>query len=475
MNRTPKLGQPNGGVFLMKLTFEDKLEIYRLWKVEGWEKARIAKKFNISSAHTQYIYRLIDRHGPEIVKHGKNKYYSPEFKEAAIKRALSGKESITSVSIDLGLPNTTLLRSWIKSYKENGYTVVERKRGRHGKKERNDSGGIQSRDQALEGRELEAYRRERIHKKIKCLSHTKRKVRKEEIAVVISELRQELQVSLRFILDVIKKHPELPQISKSDYYYVLSKEDKDLKNDEIMNRIIDIYYHHKGRYGYRRVYLQLLREGYSINHKKVQRLMKRMGLIGIRRNKGKYSSYQGTVGKVADNIIQRDFFSNRPNEKWYTDVTEFNLRGDKIYLSPILDGYAGDIISYNISRNPTFNQIIDMMDKAFINNPNTDNLIIHSDQGWQYQMRQFSNILEEHNIIQSMSRKGNSLDNGLMENFFGLLKTEIFYGFEDQYKTIDDLIQAIEEYIYYYNNDRIKERLKGLTPIEYRNQALMSS
>ena len=459
----------------MKLTYEDKLEIYRLWKEEGWGKVIIGKKFNVFHSVAHYIYRLIDRHGPEIVKHGKNKYYSPEFKETTIKRALSGKESIKSIALDLGLPSDSLLHSWIKSYKENGYTVVERKRGRHGKKERDDSGGIQSRDQALEGRELEAYRRERIHKKIKCLSYTKRKVRKEEIAVVISELRQELQVSLRFILDVIKKHPELPQISKSDYYYVLSEEDKDLKNDEIMNKIIDIYYRHKGRYGYRRVYLQLLRDGNSINHKKVHRLMKRMGLAGIRRNKRKYSSYQGTIGKVADNIIQREFFSDKPNKKWYTDVTEFNLRGDKVYLSPILDGYAGDIISYNISKIPSFNQVIDMIDKAFLSNPNTDNLILHSDQGWQYQMKQFSNILEEHNIVQSMSRKGNSLDNGLMENFFGLLKTEIFYGFEDQYETIDDLIQAIEEYIYYYNNDRIKSRLKGLTPIEYRNQALMSS
>ena len=203
--------------------------------------------------------------------------------------------------------------------------------------------------------------------------------------------------------------------------------------------------------------------------------MKRMGLTGIKRNKRRYSSYQGTIGKIADNIIQRDFFSDKPNKKWYTDVTEFNLRGDKIYLSPILDGCAGDIVSFNISKKPDFYQIIDMMDKAFLNNPIIDNLIFHSDQGWQYQMKQFSNILEEQNIIQSMSRKGNSLDNSLMENFFGLLKTEIFYGFEDQYETIDELIQAIEEYIYYYNNDRIKERLKGLTPMEYRNQALMSS
>lgn len=459
----------------MKLTYEDKLEIYRLWKLDGWERSRIAKKFNISQFTARYIYHLIDIHGPETVKHGKNKYYSKEFKEKAIKRALSGKESIRSIALDLGLPNKGILNAWIKSYKENGYTVIERKRGRHGQKETEDNGGTRERTEGLKGRELETYYRESIHKKIESLSITKRKVTKEEITVVISELRQELKVSLRFILETINNNSKLPHISRSDYYYISSKIDKDLKNDEVMNRIIDIYYHHKGKYGYRRIYLQLRKQGYNINRKKVQRLMKRMGLMGIKRNKSKYSSYQGTIGKVADNIVQRDFFTDKPNKKWYTDITEFNLKGEKVYLSPILDGYAGDIISYSISRNPSFNQIIDMMNKAFLNNPDTDGIIFHSDQGWQYQMKQFSNILEQHKMIQSMSRKGNSLDNGLMENFFGLLKTEIFYGFEDLYETIDDLIQAIEEYIYYYNNDRIKERLKGLTPMEYRNQALMSS
>ena len=459
----------------MKLTYEDKLEIYRLWKLDGWGKRRIARKFCIKHSNARYIFRLIDRHGPEIVKHGKNRHYSTEFKEAAVKRALSGKESLVSIALELGLPSDGTLHSWIRSYKENGYTVIERKRGRPGQKERDDSGRIQSRNQASEGREPEAYHRDRIHKKIECLSITKRKITKEEIAVVIDELRQELGASLRFILEVINSDPKLPHISKSDYYYVLSKADKDTKNDEIMNRIIDIYYHHKGRYGYRRIYLQLLKEGHSINHKKVQRLMRRMGLTGIKRNKRRYSSYQGTIGKVADNIIQRDFFADEPNKKWYTDITEFNLRGDKVYLSPILDGYAGDIVSYSVSENPSFRQITDMMDKAFINHPDTDDIVLHSDQGWQYQMKQFSLILEDHNMIQSMSRKGNSLDNGLMENFFGLLKTELFYGFEDRFKTIDELTQAIEDYIYYYNNDRIKSRLKGLTPAEYRNQALTSS
>ncbi len=458
----------------MKLSNEEKLEIYRLWKEEGYGKTIISRMYKISRLTVYYIYKLIDKHGPEAVRHGKNKKYSKEFKEKAIKRVMYDNESVISVSLDLGLPKDALLRSWIKSYEENGYTVVERKRGSHAKEKEKDSSGIRSRTESLKGRELETYHRERIHKKIECLSFGKGKVRREEIAVVISELRQELKCSLRFILETLKEYPQLPAISKSDYYYVMSKKDKDLKNDEVMNRIIDIYYCHKGRYGYRRVHLQLLREGISINRKKVQRLMRRMGLLGIRRNKRRYSSYQGTIGKVADNIIERDFFADRPNQKWYTDVTEFNLRGEKVYLSPILDGYAGDIVSYNISRIPDFHQINDMMNKAFKTNPDIKDLIFHSDQGWQYQHYNYQRTLSNHGITQSMSRKGNSLDNGLMENFFGLLKTEMFYNQEDNYRNTDELIKAIDEYIYYYNNDRLKVRLKGLTPIEYRNQALMN-
>jgi transposase InsO family protein/transposase-like protein len=457
----------------MKLSYEDKVRMYRSWKRHEKSPEQLAKENGLNYAFVAYILRLMDRHGEEIVRHGKNKHYSLEFKEKAIKRVLSGRESIWSVSLDLGLPSEGTLHAWIKSYKENGYTVVERKKGRHGSKEAEDSSGIRSRTEGLEGREPEAYHRDRIHKKIECLSFGKREVRREEIAVVITELRQELKCSLRFILEVLKEHPQLPQISKSDYYYVMSKKDKDLKNDEVMNRIIEIYYRHKGRYGYRRIHLQLLREGISINRKKVARLMRRMGLLGIRRNKRRYSSYQGTIGKIADNIIERDFFADKPNQKWYTDITEFNLRGDKVYLSPILDGYAGDIVSYNISTRPDFHQINDMLNKAFMENPKTHDLIFHSDQGWQYQHYGYQKILSEHDITQSMSRKGNSMDNGLMENFFGLLKTEMFYEQEHLYKDVDELIKAIEDYINYYNNERIKARLKGLTPVEFRNQALM--
>jgi len=149
-------------------------------------------------------------------------------------------------------------------------------------------------------------------------------------------------------------------------------------------------------------------------------------------------------------------------------VTEFNLRGNKLYLASLLDGCALDIISYRISYHPDLNQTMDMIKEAIRNNPDHEGLTVHTDQGWQYQHAAFVSILEENNIKQSMSRKGNSLDNGLMENFFGILKTEMYYDQEDNYKTLEDLWESIDEYIYYYNHDRIKERLKGLSPLEYR-------
>lgn len=199
--------------------------------------------------------------------------------------------------------------------------------------------------------------------------------------------------------------------------------------------------------------------------------MVKLGLKPLKRNKRKYSSYKGAVGKIVDNLINRDFEADKPNKKWYTDVTEFNLRGEKIYLSPIIDGFNQEVKSYDISKSPNLEQINRMLNIAFEKNTNLKDLIFHSDQGWQYQHQSYQQQLKNKGIKQSMSRKGNSMDNGLMENFFGILKTEMFYDQEDNYKTIDDLINAIKDYIYYYNHDRIKEKLKGLSPVNYRLQS----
>ena len=264
-------------------------------------------------------------------------------------------------------------------------------------------------------------------------------------------------------------------ISRSVYYYYIDKKDIDEKNKDIIEKIKEIYYVNKGRYGYRRVTLELKNQGLNINHKKVQRLMKKLNLQSIIRKKRKYSSYKGQIGKIADNHIKRNFEATAPNQKWFTDVTEFNLRGEKLYLSPILDAYGRYIVSYDISRSPNLEQINHMLNLAFKENENYENLIFHSDQGWQYQHYSYQERLKEKKITQSMSRKGNSLDNGLMECFFGLLKSEMFYEQEAKYKTLEELEKAIEDYIYYYNNKRIKEKLKGLTPASYRSQSLLVS
>ena len=260
---------------------------------------------------------------------------------------------------------------------------------------------------------------------------------------------------------------------RSTFYYHLKNLNKVDKYKEIKDEILSIFHEHKGRYGYRRITLELKNRGFVINHKTVFRLMKVLGLQSIQRPKRKYTSYKGTIGKIADNLLNRDFNATKPNEKWVTDVTEFKVNDEKLYLSPIVDLYNGEIISYNLSRHPVFSQVVDMIEKAFIKIPDNTNLILHSDQGWQYQMNQYQYLLKQKGIRQSMSRKGNCLDNGCAENFFGILKSEMFYPKEKEYKNLEELEKDIIEYIEYYNNSRIKSKLKGMSPVQYRKHSML--
>lgn len=255
---------------------------------------------------------------------------------------------------------------------------------------------------------------------------------------------------------------------RSTYYYYLKNLEKEDKYAQIKEEIKTIYHQHKGRYGYRRITLALRRKGYKINHKTVFRLMKTLGLKSIVRPK-RYKSYRGEVGKIAPNIIQRNFKANAPNEKWATDITEISVGGEKIFLSPMLDMYNGEIISYSISRSPVMKQVLDMLEEAFDRIEDGTNLIIHSDQGWQYQNKRYQEKLKSRGITQSMSRKGNCLDNAITENFFSTLKSELIY--IKKFSTIEELVSELHEYIRYYNNERIKEKLKGLSPVEFRTQS----
>ncbi len=194
--------------------------------------------------------------------------------------------------------------------------------------------------------------------------------------------------------------------------------------------------------------------------------MKILNLKGKQRKNGKYHSYKGEVGKIADNLLKRDFTASKPYEKLTTDVTEFKIGNDKVYLSPIMDLYNREIISYSISRSPNLCQIREMLDGLFGKLPNNAVPLFHSDQGWQYQHAEYQRLLKEHNITQSMSRKGNCMDNGAMENFFGRLKVEMFYG--EKFESVSEFIEELKEYIDYYNNDRISMKLNGMSPAQYR-------
>lgn len=256
------------------------------------------------------------------------------------------------------------------------------------------------------------------------------------------------------LLDILK-------LSRSTYYYQLKRLSSEDKDAELKEVIQDIYTEHKGRYGYRRIHLELSNRGYNVNHKKVQRLMKELGLKAKIRARRRYNSYKGEVGKKADNLIKRRFNASKPFEKCYTDVTEFAIptSDQKLYLSPVLDGYNSEIIAYNLSTSANLEQLRTMLNEAFPEET-YQGTILHSDQGWQYQHASYHLFLEEHGMRPSMSRKGNSLDNGMMESFFGILKSEMFYGFEKTFKSIDELKLAISDYIDYYNNKRIKVKLK---------------
>ena len=277
---------------------------------------------------------------------------------------------------------------------------------------------------------------------------------------MIQKLRQEF--SLALLLNIA-------QLPRATYYYQAKRQALPDKYAPIREQLQEIFHRNRGRYGYRRITMELHNRGYVINHKTVQRLMKEESLICQVRMK-KYCSYKGDVGKVAPNLLERNFATTAPNQKWVTDVTEFSLFGTKLYLSAILDLHSQDIVSYTLSERPVLSMVTQMLSEAFERIPNGQSLLLHSDQGWQYQHKQYQRMLKRKGTCQSMSRKGNCLDNAVMENFFGHLKSELLY--LQRFTSIQHFTTELIAYLDYYNNHRIKAKLKGLPPAIHRRQAL---
>ena len=254
---------------------------------------------------------------------------------------------------------------------------------------------------------------------------------------------------------------------RSTYYYHCAGERAGDKYARLKEKITSIFEQHKKRYGYRRVHAQLRNMGEAVNHKLVQRLMRELGLKSPVRRK-KYNAWRGDLHPASPNVLARSFKAAQPNSKWVTDVTEFNVNGDKLYLSPVMDLYNGEIIAYEMQERPQYQLVGKMLAKALRRLARTDRPLLHSDQGWPYRMSAYRRKLHEHGITQSMSRRGNCLDNAAMESFFGTLKSECFH--LHKFESIQQLRAGIDEYIHYYNHERIKTKLNGLSPVQYRTQ-----
>ena len=272
------------------------------------------------------------------------------------------------------------------------------------------------------------------------------------------ELRQQ------FPLDLLLKAADLGR--STFYYQVLAQQAPD-KYLKLKEDITKIYHEHKGRYGYRRVFAAIRQLGYLVNHKTVQRLMGELGLKSLVKIK-RYQSYKGEAGRTAPNHLERQFHAKQPNEKWVTDVTEFKVGDKKLYLSPVMDLFNREIVAFEISHRPIFPMVSAMLQKAMDKLGSGDKPMVHSDQGWQYQMPAYQKMLCDQGMMQSMSRKGNCHDNAAMESFFGTLKSEYFY--LTKFASIEELESGLVEYIHYYNHDRIKLSLGARSPVQFRMQ-----
>jgi putative transposase len=278
------------------------------------------------------------------------------------------------------------------------------------------------------------------------------------------------------VLELRREYPidgllKMAGLARSTFYYQQQRLQMADRHADLKLKIFEIFHQHKGRYGYRRITAALRRSGTCVNHKTIQRLMGLMQIKSLVRAK-KYRSYKGNVGLVAPNVLKRQFEAGSPNQKWVTDVTEFNVAGERLYLSPVMDLYNREIIAYEVATTPM--RLVDqMLQQAVGKLTATDKPVLHSDQGWQYQMQPYQRKLHQHGVTQSMSRKGNCLDNAAMESFFATLKTEFFY--PSKFESTNDLQKGLEDYIRYYNHDRITLKLKGLSPVQYRTQPLLTS
>ncbi|WP_423202030.1 IS3 family transposase [Lactococcus lactis] len=460
---------------MTKYSFEFKYKVVQEYLSGEGGYQFLSNKYGIS--HLELVHQWVNRYNEfgvaGLQRNRQRTAYDSNFKLNAVNLYLTSKKSYREVANQLELNNPALITRWVIEYRQKGeFAFISKPRGRP----RKEGKVTQSkpRNSKKELSELEQQLAEAQKENLYLQVENEYFKRAEEAAKGTgnagkSRLVQSLQGQFKFPLQLLLRASGL---ARSTYFYWLKRFERPNKDEAIEQAMLAIRKEHKNA-GYRPMVQLLKTKGFYVNHKKVQRLMKKLGLrvTSFWRKSRKYNSYKGTVGKIAKNKLQRRFNTRIPHQKITTDTTEFKYyeKGTqkKAYLNPFLDLFNNEIVSFELSKQPTYQPISTALHQAL--EATSDCLYrrtFHSDQGWAYQMANYVYTLRRHRVFQSMSRKGNCHDNSVMENFFGLLKQEIYYG--RVFNSYQELSQAITEWIGYYNTKRIKKKLNWMSPTQFR-------
>ncbi|EFE7697012.1 IS3 family transposase [Escherichia coli] len=444
----------------MKHSFEVKLAAVNHYLAGHAGIISTAKLFQLSHTSLSHWINLFLLHGPRALDCRHKRSYSPEDKLCVVLYALGHSESLPRVAARFNIPSHNTVKNWIKGYRKSGNEAFIRRRKEKSMTRSDDTHENEANMTPEEMKnELRYLRAENAY--LKAMQEhllEKKPPGAGEKTKVIRSLRCGHCQS-----DLLKA----AGLARSTLYYQLSLQKAKDKYADVKQLIASIFHEHRGCYGYRRIHCELQKRGLKFSGKTVRKLMQQLGLKSPVRLK-KYRSYRGNMGLAAENILQRQFKAEAPCEKWVTDITEFRAGGQKLYLSPILDLFNGEIVAWETACRPTEELVKRMLNKGLESLAEGEKPLLHSDQGWHYRIKSYQSALADRGLVQSMSRKGNCLDNAVMENFFGHLKEEIYY--RRDYRSVEELENAVNEYITYWNQKRIKLSLGGLSPVEYRTE-----
>lgn len=390
-------------------------------------------------------------------RHRRWKHASLDLKLEAIRRCYINGESIKSVATDIGYSSPTIIK-WYQHYSEKGLLYFMKPKEELPKAESAED--IEALKAQIQDMQMEIdILKETINVIKKDPGVNLTKLANREKTVIVDALRD------KYSLSKLLKRLNLPKSTYSYQRHAMQAEDK---YKELRCHITELFHENRDVYGYRRIHISLKAEGTTVSEKVVRRLMQEEGLVVKPHKKRKYSSYMGEISPAVENIVARDFHAESPNEKWLTDITEFSIPAGKVYLSPIIDCFDGMPIVWTSGTSPNADLVNTMLEAAIEDLSEDEKPIVHSDRGGHYRWPEWIRIMEENGLTRSMSKKGCSPDNSACEGFFGHLKTEFFYDKDWSDYSIDEFIRELDNYIYWYCEDRIKITLGGLSPLDYR-------